>query len=200
MQIQNAEIKMVDINKLKPAKYNPRTELTPEDDMYKRIKSSITKFGLVDPLIVNKRNNLYTIVGGHQRYKVLKDLGYKEVQCVLADLDEKEEIELNLSLNKNVGFWNNEKLKEIFTNIDFSEEEQYLTGFSDEEIENINTDFIEDLMNEDFSDVGTKTLDKFSMTFTIDKAYEEKYLTYVKLHGKEKLVELMTTEVLKEIK
>ena len=154
---------------------------------------------MVDPLVVNKRNELYTIVGGHQRYNILKELGYKEILCVLVDLDEIDEIELNLALNKNMGFWDNDKLKDIFTNIDFDEAEQYITGFSEEEIENLKTDFIEDLVNEDFSDIGNNPLDKFSMTFTIDKVYEEKYLAYVKLFGKEKLIELMTAEVIKEV-
>ena len=152
MKIENAEIRTMELAKLQPAKYNPRVELQPEDDVYKRIKASITKFGMVAPLVVNKRNGLYTIVGGHQRYNILKELGYKEIPCILVDLDEVDEIELNLSLNKNTGYWDNEKLKDIFTNIDFDEEEKYITGFSDEEIENLKTDFIEDLVNEDFSD------------------------------------------------
>ena len=186
MKIENAEIRTMELAKLQPAKYNPRVELQPEDDVYKRIKASITKFGMVAPLVVNKRNGLYTIVGGHQRYNILKELGYKEIPCILVDLDEVDEIELNLSLNKNTGYWDNEKLKDI-------------TGFSDEEIENLKTDFIEDLVSEDFSDIGTNPLNKFSMTFTIDKVYEEKFLAYVKLFGKDKLIELMTAEVIKEV-
>ena len=199
MKIENAEIRTMELAKLQPAKYNPRVELQPEDDVYKRIKASITKFGMVAPLVVNKRNGLYTIVGGHQRYNILKELGYKEIPCILVDLDEVDEIELNLSLNKNTGYWDNEKLKDIFTNIDFDEEEKYITGFSDEEIENLKTDFIEDLVSEDFSDIGTNPLNKFSMTFTIVKVYEEKFLAYVKLFGKDKLIELMTAEVIKEV-
>lgn len=199
MKIENAEIRTMELAKLQPAKYNPRVELQPEDDVYKRIKASITKFGMVAPLVVNKRNGLYTIVGGHQRYNILKELGYKEIPCILVDLDEVDEIELNLSLNKNTGYWDNEKLKDIFTNIDFDEEEKYITGFSDEEIENLKTDFIEDLVSEDFSDIGTNPLNKFSMTFTIDKVYEEKFLAYVKLFGKDKLIELMIAEVIKEV-
>lgn len=199
MKIENAEIRTMELAKLQLAKYNPRVELQPEDDVYKRIKASITKFGMVAPLVVNKRNGLYTIVGGHQRYNILKELGYKEIPCILVDLDEVDEIELNLSLNKNTGYWDNEKLKDIFTNIDFDEEEKYITGFSDEEIENLKTDFIEDLVSEDFSDIGTNPLNKFSMTFTIDKVYEEKFLAYVKLFGKDKLIELMTAEVIKEV-
>lgn len=189
-------IQKIKITELKPAKYNPRKDLKPEDEEYQKIKKSITEYGCVIPLVVNKD---MTIIGGHQRYNILKELGYKEIPCILVDLDEIDEIELNLSLNKNTGYWDNEKLKEIFTNIDFDEEEKYITGFSDEEIENLKTDFIEDLVNEDFSDVGVNPLNKFSMTFTIDKVYEEKFLAYVKLFGKDKLIELMTAEVIKEV-
>ena len=191
------KIEEIKINKLKPAKYNPRIELKKEDESYQRIKSSIEEFGLVDPLVVNKRN--MTIIGGHQRYKILKDLGYEVAECILVDLDEKQEKRLNLSLNKNSGFWDETKLEELFNELELSQEELFATGFSAEEIENLKTDFIEDLLQEDFSDKGTNELNKFAMTFNIDKVYEEKYLTYVKNYGKEQLIGLMTAEVLREV-
>ena len=59
------ELEKVKIEELEPATYNPRQISTKQ---YKDLKESITKFGIVDPLIVNK--NSYTIVGGHQRYKI----------------------------------------------------------------------------------------------------------------------------------
>lgn len=191
------KIEEIIINKLKPAKYNPRIELKKEDESYQRIKSSIEEFGLVDPLVVNKRN--MTIIGGHQRYNILKDLGYEVAECILVDLDEKQEKRLNLSLNKNSGFWDETKLEELFNELELSQEELFATGFSAEEIENLKTDFIEDLLQEDFSDKGTNELNKFAMTFNIDKVYEEKYLTYVKNYGKEQLIGLMTAEVLREV-
>lgn len=191
------KIEEIKINKLKPAKYNPRIELKKEDESYQRIKSSIEEFGLVDPLVVNKRN--MTIIGGHQRYNILKDLGYEVAECIFVDLDEKQEKRLNLSLNKNSGFWDETKLEELFNELELSQEELFATGFSAEEIENLKTDFIEDLLQEDFSDKGTNELNKFAMTFNIDKAYEEKYLTYVKNYGKEQLIGLMTAEVLREV-
>lgn len=191
------KIEEIKINKLKPAKYNPRIELKKEDESYQRIKSSIEEFGLVDPLVVNKRN--MTIIGGHQRYNILKDLGYEVAECILVDLDEKQEKRLNLSLNKNSGFWDETKLEELFNELELSQEELFATGFSAEEIENLKTDFIEDLLQEDFTDKGTNELNKFAMTFNIDKVYEEKYLTYVKNYGKEQLIGLMTAEVLREV-
>jgi len=90
-------IEKIEINKLKPATYNPRQISTKQ---YKDLKESITKFGLVDPIIVNK---CYTIIGGHQRYKICKDLDFKDIGCIILDLNKEQERELNIRLNKNTG-------------------------------------------------------------------------------------------------
>ena len=91
------DIEKIEINKLKPATYNPRQISTKQ---YKDLKESINKFGLVDPIIVNK---CYTIIGGHQRYKICKDLDYKDIGCIILDLNKEQERELNIRLNKNTG-------------------------------------------------------------------------------------------------
>ena len=57
---------------LKAAEYNPRKALTPDDAEYQKIRRSIEEFGYVDPIIINEDG---TIIGGHQRATVLKDLG-----------------------------------------------------------------------------------------------------------------------------
>ena len=75
------------------AEYNPRKELTPEDPEYQKIKRSIQEFGYVDPIIINSDN---TIIGGHQRATVLKDLGYEEIEAVAVDLDKTKEKALNI--------------------------------------------------------------------------------------------------------
>ena len=90
-------IEKIEINKLKAATYNPRQISTKQ---YKDLKESINKFGLVDPIIVNK---CYTIIGGHQRYKICKDLDYKDIGCIILDLNKEQERELNIRLNKNTG-------------------------------------------------------------------------------------------------
>ena len=71
----------VDIQGLKSADYNPRKWSTEAID---GLSSSIKKFGLVDPIIVNKApNRLNVVIGGHFRLKIAKDLGYKEVPVVI---------------------------------------------------------------------------------------------------------------------
>ena len=102
------KIELIKINKLKPAKYNPRQISTKQ---YKDLKESIEKFDLVDPIIVNKD---MTVIGGHQRLKVCKELQYKDVDCVILDLSKEQERELNIRLNKSGGEFDMDALANYF--------------------------------------------------------------------------------------
>lgn len=190
------KIEKVKITDLKVAEYNPRVELKKDDESYKRIRASIEEFGYVDPIIVNKRN--MNVIGGHQRLKILKDMNYKEVDCIVVNLDERQEKRLNLSLNKNSGYWDNVKLEELFRELNLSEEELFATGFNADEIESLNSNFIDDLLEEEFIDIN-KELNKFSITFNIDKKYEGKFIEYIKLNGKQDLIETMIKFIESEV-
>ena len=102
------KIELIKINKLKPAEYNPRQITTKQ---YNDLKESIRKFDLVDPIIVNKD---MTVIGGHQRLKVCKDLNYKDVDCVILDLSKEQERELNIRLNKSGGDFDMDALANYF--------------------------------------------------------------------------------------
>ena len=186
------KIQKLKVSELKEAEYNPRKKLKPTDDAYKKLKASIEEFGYVDPIIVNIRNK--KVIGGHQRLEIIKELGYEEIDCVIIDLDEKAEKRLNIALNKNSGYWDNEKLEELFEELKLSEEELFATGFNMTEIEDLKTDFISDLLEEEYSTTD-RQLDKFAVTFNIPKEYEEKFSSYIKKNGKEFLVELLINEV-----
>lgn len=183
------DIHVVKIEELNKAKYNPRIELKEDDQAYKQIKASIDEFGYISPIIVNKRN--MTVISGHQRLNILKNSGYKEVQCVFVDVDEKTEKRMNLAFNNNAGYWDNDKLKDLFNELQLTEEEMLATGFDKETIESYSEDFIEDLFNEDFTDRGKSNLKEFAITFNIDKQYEQKFNDYIKANGKSKLIESM---------
>ena len=73
-------IQTIPINQINPATYNPRVDLKPDHPEYQKLKRSVEEFGLVDPLIINKRTG--NLIGGHQRFKVIQDLGYTEVEVV----------------------------------------------------------------------------------------------------------------------
>lgn len=127
-------IEEIDINKLKYADYNPRKRLTPEDKEYQKIKASIENFGYADLIIINKDN---TIIGGHQRWQVLKDMGVKTIKVVKVDLDKNKEKALNIALNKIDGEWDYALLGDLLLDLDANNFDLELTGFEDFELENI---------------------------------------------------------------
>src|SRR5699024_3246846 len=78
-------LRRVSVDKLKPAKYNPRKDLRPGDPAYEKIKRSLHDFGYVDPVIWNEVTG--NIVGGHQRYKVLLNQGATEIDCAVVHIE-----------------------------------------------------------------------------------------------------------------
>ena len=153
-EYEGMNIQTVNINNLKVAKYNPRKDLQPDDEEYKKIKRSIMEFGYVDPIIINKD---MTVIGGHQRLKVLQELGYIHIKCVIVDLDKDKEKALNLALNKISGEWDNDKLEKILEELKSTNIDMDITGFSFDEVDNILKDI-----------TGSKEDD-----FDVDKALEE---------------------------
>ena len=83
--MKGLEVTKINIKDISPAHYNPRK--IREEEM-RSLKKSMGEFGLVDPIIVNLKNN--RIIGGHQRYEVL--------------LAEDDTQELNLIKLGNVGW------------------------------------------------------------------------------------------------
>lgn len=109
-----ASIKIVSvpINELNPSPYNPRQW---EEKQTAHLRTSIERFGFVDPILVNgakERKNV--VIGGHFRLKVAQEIGLKTVPVVYLDIpDLEQEKELNLRLNRNTGSWNYDLLKEM---------------------------------------------------------------------------------------
>ena len=137
------------LSDLKPAPYNPRTSTKKQE---KKLQESLTKFGVVEPIIFNKQTGY--IVGGHFRVRELKKLGYKEVECVIVDLSEEDEKELNIRLNANTGDWDwdtlanewdAEKLVEWGLDIPNFDIDEETKDYSDKNKE-INTDEFSDKM------------------------------------------------------
>lgn len=135
MKTSDMEWKTLPIGQLKPAAYNPRKQLKPGDKEYEKIKNSIKEFGYVEPIIVNYD---MTVIGGHQRLNVLKDLGYEDVQCVVVHIEDEHKVKaLNIALNKITGAWNEQLLADLIVDLQSVDFNVDLTGFEAPEVEQL---------------------------------------------------------------
>tara|TARA_R100000700_G_scaffold2775_1_gene5623 strand:+ start:536 stop:1027 length:492 start_codon:yes stop_codon:yes gene_type:complete len=120
------KITLIEINSLNPAEYNPRQI---SNKQHEDLKASMEKFGCVDPIIINinpDRQNV--VVGGHQRLRILRDLGAEKVPTVSVNLSQEDERELNVRLNKNGGEWD----MDLLSNFDVVDLKEW--GFKDIEL------------------------------------------------------------------
>jgi len=86
--------RLVNLTDVRPFEGNPRSIGERE---YLALSRSMSRFGYVEPIVWNERTN--NIVGGHQRYRWLVEQGETQVEVVVVDLDEKDELAANLTLN-----------------------------------------------------------------------------------------------------
>lgn len=147
------EIRTMRLADLQPAEYNPRVDLQPGDPEYDKLRRSVETFGYVEPIIWNERTE--RIVGGHQRLKVMLDLGIEEESIVVVDLAPNDEKALNIALNKISGDWDMPRLKDLLEILDTGAYDVTLTGFGMAEIEDIMTQFApEEEADDDFDAEG----------------------------------------------
>lgn len=133
-KIADADTRIVSLSDIHPAEYNPRQDLQPGDPDYEALKRSIEDNGYVGLILINKDG---TIIGGHQRYKVLKDLGYTKARVLVTDVDKQTEKALNIALNKISGDWDEEKLKAALMDLDLNDYDLTKTGFTSSEVEDL---------------------------------------------------------------
>jgi ParB/Sulfiredoxin domain len=110
-------VRTVPVSKLKPARYNPRKPLTPRSPAYRKLRASIERFGLVEPLVWNAASG--RLVGGHARLRILKDLGFAEVPVSVVRLPPDKEKALNVVLNNQEaqGRYDPRKLAAVLKNL-----------------------------------------------------------------------------------
>ena len=147
-------IEKLNIALLIPADYNPRKDLKPGDPEYEKLKRSIEQFGYVEPVIWNKTTG--RVVGGHQRLKILLDLGLTEVECVIVEMDEDKEKALNIALNKISGDWDKDKLALLIEDLQVSDFDVSLTGFEPAELNELFKDSLKEGIREDEFDVDSE--------------------------------------------
>jgi hypothetical protein len=100
-------IRMVKFDDVVPMPDNPRTI---SDRALSGLEASLSRFGYVEPIVWNERTG--HIVGGHQRFSILKGNGVTEAMMVVANISAEEEMAANLTLNnpKIEGTWSDSAL------------------------------------------------------------------------------------------
>lgn len=174
-----SDFEQIKITDIKPAPYNPRTI---NDTNYEKLKNSLNQFGLVDPIVINLRNH-NTIIGGHQRYKALLDkttsddlylIRLGDIGWVFDNTDMKVEDEnaeklLNINLNQSnlMGEWDNEKLEDLFTDLQVDNVDLSLSGFEDWEIDEITINSFKDVNKYDNEHLNQPVVDIFDDERTV---------------------------------
>lgn len=181
MLIERRSIKEID-----RAAYNPRVDLQPGDEEYQQLHDSMHEYGLLIPLVLNRRTN--RLVGGHQRLTVLENSGETEADFSIVDLDEIQEKQLNIALNKAQGTWDDGKLAELLNSL---EDRAIETGFSLPEIESLQSR-IEDALDMDFLDSELEAIEAtFNVTIDFPIELKDEVGEWIRENSKQPLVEAM---------
>lgn len=185
------EVKRIaDMNR---AAYNPRVDLQPEDEEYQAIERSLKRHGLVQPIVWNRRTN--TVVSGHQRLTVLEAQGETEVTVSVVDLDDIQEKELNVALNKITGEWDDDKLSVILNELG---EEATDTGFTLPEIDVLRDElksYFDDVTAPDEEEPTEEPEESFLLSLTFDAADKKPLKAYIKEHSEDAVVRIIVDTV-----
>ena len=155
-------IQKMRLSDLNPATYNPRKALKSGDPEYEKLKRSLEQFGYVELIVVNAAND-NTVISGHQRLNVLKDMGVEEEDCILVELDADKEKALNIAMNKISGEWDKDKLALLITELQGQDFDVSLTGFDPAEIDDLFKDSLAEGVHDDDFDVEAE-LEKPAVT------------------------------------
>lgn len=88
---------MIEIDQISPNPFQPRKNF--DQEALDELTNSIKEFGLIQPIIVFKKNNKFILIAGERRLRAVKALGKKEILAFIADIDENKLRELALIEN-----------------------------------------------------------------------------------------------------
>lgn len=88
---------MIKITKIEPNRSQPRRNF--EEDSLIELSESIKQFGILQPLIVQKKDDYYEIIAGERRWRAAKMAGLKEVPVIIKDFTKQEVVEIALIEN-----------------------------------------------------------------------------------------------------
>jgi len=88
---------MIKTSEIEPNREQPRKNF--DEDTLLELAESIKQFGILQPLIVQKKNDYYEIIAGERRWRAAKLAGLKEVPVILKNYTEQEIVEISLIEN-----------------------------------------------------------------------------------------------------
>ena len=85
------------LSEIEPNRKQPRKNF--DEDALEELADSIKEFGIIQPIVVQKRKDYYEIIAGERRWRAAKLAGIKEVPVVIKDFSDKEIMEIALIEN-----------------------------------------------------------------------------------------------------
>jgi ParB-like chromosome segregation protein Spo0J len=158
------EVRILPIDQLVPAKYNPRRVLKPTDKAYRKLEASLREFGLVEPLIWNEQTG--RVVGGHARLSILKKMRVIEVPVSVVNLSEAREKALNVVLNNQEAQsrYDPSRLADLLDDLDELPELE-MTGFDPDALPPLRLEALPELPPLEETDRVTVTLEMTNEVF-----------------------------------
>ena len=95
-EVKNVE-QLVKISKIEPNREQPRKRF--EEDALQELADSIKQFGVLQPLLVQKKGDFYEIIAGERRWRAAKLAGVKEVPVIVREYTDQEVVEIALIEN-----------------------------------------------------------------------------------------------------
>lgn len=97
IELDNKDYTMINLSKIEPNREQPRKMF--DEDALEELSNSIKEVGIIQPLVLQKRDKYYEIIAGERRWRAAKLAGLKEVPAIIKDYSEKEIVEIALIEN-----------------------------------------------------------------------------------------------------
>lgn len=133
--LQEAEYREVKLSDMHPAEYNPRFDLKPGDIEYERLKMSIEKNGLLQPIVWNEETG--NIIGGEQRWKIMTEMGVESCIAAVVRKSPEDEMAANLALNRAHGNFEDDLLQSMFEGMELDDIDPAEIGYDADEIKHV---------------------------------------------------------------
>ena len=88
---------LMDIRQIEPNRNQPRKQF--DEDAIEELAESIKQYGVIQPLIVQKKDDYYEIIAGERRWRASKKAGIKKVPVIIRNYEEQEVLKISLIEN-----------------------------------------------------------------------------------------------------